>query len=213
MYIPEGKIQRYARCDNVPRPPRHPRRRARLRGGGPRVAHLAAAAEFRRLSCRRQHPGPLAIQQGLYQYLRHVSQRLPQRPGRLLLPARLLHRVSRLVSSRWRNPWDSIFRSTTTAVWHTLPRDFCSSFGPGILRSSFRNATQQFVCLRLTRPSCTRSDHVSGRRQVDVCGLGKKATINDPMYRSVNRNATAVRLDETQPSSCGRPCGPIRWPV
>lgn len=32
---------------------------------------------------------------------------------------------------------------------------------------------------------------MSGRRQIDLCGLGKKATINDPKYRSVNRNATA----------------------
>ena len=38
---------------------------------------------------------------------------------------------------------------------------------------------------------CPECDHVSGRRQIDLCGLGKKATINDPMYRSVNRNATA----------------------
>ncbi len=38
---------------------------------------------------------------------------------------------------------------------------------------------------------CPECDHVSGRRQIDLCGLGKKATINDPKYRSVNRNATA----------------------
>lgn len=38
---------------------------------------------------------------------------------------------------------------------------------------------------------CPFCDHLSGRRQVDLCGLGMKATINDPKYRSVNRNATA----------------------
>jgi hypothetical protein len=38
---------------------------------------------------------------------------------------------------------------------------------------------------------CPTCDHVSGRRQVDLCGLGKKATINDPKFRTVNRNATA----------------------
>eukprot|EP00039_Didymoeca_costata_P018358 m.333142 g.333142 ORF g.333142 m.333142 type:complete len:370 (+) comp17080_c0_seq1:62-1171(+) len=38
---------------------------------------------------------------------------------------------------------------------------------------------------------CPTCDHKSGRRQTDLCGLGKVATINDPMYRSVNRNATA----------------------
>jgi len=32
---------------------------------------------------------------------------------------------------------------------------------------------------------------MSGRRQTDLCGNGMKATINDPKYRSVNRNATA----------------------
>lgn len=32
---------------------------------------------------------------------------------------------------------------------------------------------------------------MSGRRQVDLCNSGKKATVNDPSQRSVNRNATA----------------------
>merc|ERR1712086_162528 len=38
---------------------------------------------------------------------------------------------------------------------------------------------------------CPTCDHMSGRRQTDLCGNGMKATINDPKYRSVNRNATA----------------------
>jgi len=38
---------------------------------------------------------------------------------------------------------------------------------------------------------CPTCDHKSGRRQTDLCGLGKKATINDPKYRSVNRHAEA----------------------
>jgi len=38
---------------------------------------------------------------------------------------------------------------------------------------------------------CPKCDSVSGRKQVDLCGLGKKATINDPILRTVNRNATA----------------------
>jgi len=37
-------------------------------------------------------------------------------------------------------------------------------------------------------PSC---DSVNGRQQVDLCGLGKKATINDPELRTVNRKAEA----------------------
>eukprot|EP00662_Eupelagonemidae_sp_cell21_P028084 gene28084-4046_t len=36
---------------------------------------------------------------------------------------------------------------------------------------------------------CPECDHKSGRRQTDLCGLGKKATLPD-WARSVNRNAT-----------------------
>ena len=51
---------------------------------------------------------------------------------------------------------------------------------------------------------CPECDHVSGRRQIDLCGLGKKATINDPMYRSVNRNATAGSIYDVslRPARC-----------
>jgi len=38
---------------------------------------------------------------------------------------------------------------------------------------------------------CPTCDSISGRVQTDLCGLGKKATINDPLQRTVNRNATA----------------------
>jgi hypothetical protein len=38
---------------------------------------------------------------------------------------------------------------------------------------------------------CGKCDHTSGRSQVDLCGSGKVATVNDPLHRSVNRNATA----------------------
>jgi hypothetical protein len=38
---------------------------------------------------------------------------------------------------------------------------------------------------------CPECDHVSGRRQSDICGLGKVATINDPKHRTVNRAAPA----------------------
>ena len=38
---------------------------------------------------------------------------------------------------------------------------------------------------------CDTCDHLSGRAQADICGSGKKATLNDPHLRSVNRNATA----------------------
>lgn len=38
---------------------------------------------------------------------------------------------------------------------------------------------------------CPTCDHLSGRRQVDLCGFGKQATLNEPKYRTVNRNAKA----------------------
>ena len=38
---------------------------------------------------------------------------------------------------------------------------------------------------------CPTCDSVSGRRQADVCGLGKKPTINAPEHRTVNRAAPA----------------------
>jgi len=41
---------------------------------------------------------------------------------------------------------------------------------------------------------CPTCDHVSGRRQTDLCGLGKQPTINDPAHRTVNRAAPAGSL-------------------
>ncbi len=38
---------------------------------------------------------------------------------------------------------------------------------------------------------CPTCDSVNGRQQVDLCGLGKEATINEPNLRTVNRNAKA----------------------
>ena len=38
---------------------------------------------------------------------------------------------------------------------------------------------------------CPTCDSVSGRVQIDLCGLGKKATVNEPQFRTVNRAAQA----------------------
>ena len=43
---------------------------------------------------------------------------------------------------------------------------------------------------------CDECDHMSGRRQTDLCKKGKKSTVNDPQYRSVNRNATAGSTED-----------------
>ena len=50
---------------------------------------------------------------------------------------------------------------------------------------------------------CPACDHMSGRRQTDLCGLGKNATLNDPMLRTVNRNATAGSEEDI--CTCSRP--------
>ena len=36
---------------------------------------------------------------------------------------------------------------------------------------------------------CPTCDNASGRRQTDLCGLGKKQTLTDPKFWSVNRDA------------------------
>lgn len=38
---------------------------------------------------------------------------------------------------------------------------------------------------------CPACDHLSGRRQTDLCGLGKVATLNDADQRTINRHAVA----------------------
>ena len=43
---------------------------------------------------------------------------------------------------------------------------------------------------------CPTCDHKSGRRQTDLCGLGKQATLNDPKLRTVSRNATAGSAED-----------------
>ena len=36
---------------------------------------------------------------------------------------------------------------------------------------------------------CPTCDNASGRRQVDLCGMGMRQTLTDPKYWSVNRDA------------------------
>lgn len=58
-------------------------------------------------------------------------------------------------------------------------------------------ALSTFVCLLIPLCSqgcfigCDACDHKSGRQQVDLCNSGQKPTINDPLQRSVNRDAEA----------------------
>ena len=43
---------------------------------------------------------------------------------------------------------------------------------------------------------CPECDNESGRRQVDLCGLGKQQTLTDPKYWSVNRDATPGSVND-----------------
>lgn len=43
---------------------------------------------------------------------------------------------------------------------------------------------------------CPTCDNESGRRQVDLCGLGKKQTLTDPKYWSVNRDAKPFSAED-----------------
>eukprot|EP00041_Stephanoeca_diplocostata_P018737 m.395630 g.395630 ORF g.395630 m.395630 type:complete len:268 (-) comp21104_c0_seq1:75-878(-) len=53
---------------------------------------------------------------------------------------------------------------------------------------------------------CPTCDHISGRRQTDLCKLGAKPTINNPKFRSLNRDQEAQsKFDIYQHN-------PWRWP-
>ena len=43
---------------------------------------------------------------------------------------------------------------------------------------------------------CRTCDNESGRRQTDLCGLGKKQTLTDVKYWSVNRDAIPFSEDD-----------------
>ena len=63
----------------------------------------------------------------------------------------------------------------------------CANFSGG----ACRNGQASFWYSQGCFIGCPECDHASGRRQTDLCGLGKRATVNEPRFRSVNRNATA----------------------
>ena len=55
---------------------------------------------------------------------------------------------------------------------------------------------------------CDKCDQASGRRQVDLCGLGKKQTLTDPKYWTVNRDAvpfSANDIYQHNPYAAGLP--------
>ena len=93
-----------------------------------------------------------------------------------------------LISPRSRNSVDYLVGVNTPKDWSS--NKDCTNI-TGNTPADCHNGQAGFYYQQGCFIGCPACDHVSGRRQVDVCGLGKKATINDPTQRSVNRNATA----------------------
>ncbi len=81
-----------------------------------------------------------------------------------------------MVSPRSRNSVDYLVNVNTAR---------CSN----ITGSSCNNGQASFWYSQGCFIGCPTCDNKSGRRQVDLCGLGKKQTLIDPKYWSVNRDA------------------------
>eukprot|EP00729_Bicosta_minor_P000234 gene234-15956_t len=90
-----------------------------------------------------------------------------------------------IISPRSRNSVDYLVGVNAPADWPSN-RD-CTNITGG----ACNNGQADFWYSQGCFIGCGECDHTSGRRQIDLCGLGMVATINDPKYRSVNRNATA----------------------
>ena len=92
-----------------------------------------------------------------------------------------------MVSPRSRNSVDYLVNVNTAR---------CSN----ITGSSCNNGQASFWYSQGCFIGCPTCDNKSGRRQVDLCGLGKKQTLIDPKYWSVNRDAIPI-----SPVSSGMP--------
>lgn len=90
-----------------------------------------------------------------------------------------------VVSPRSRNSIDYLVGVNVPAHWPS-DRD-CTNITGG----PCNNGQAAFWYSQGCFIGCPACDHKSGRRNVDLCGLGKKATINDPKLRTVNRAAIA----------------------
>jgi hypothetical protein len=90
-----------------------------------------------------------------------------------------------IISPRSRNSIDYLVGVNAPKDWPSN-RDCTNITGSGC-----NNGQADFWYSQGCFIGCPECDHTSGRRQIDLCGLGVKATINDPKYRSVNRAAAA----------------------
>ena len=102
----------------------------------------------------------------------------------LLLPA-LVAGHGAIVSPRSRNSVDYLVGVNTPKDWPSNAH--CAN----ITGDKCENGQADFWYSQGCFIGCPTCDNESGRRQIDLCGLGMNATLNDPKYRSVNRNATA----------------------
>ena len=91
-----------------------------------------------------------------------------------------------IISPRSRNSIDYLVGVNTPKDWPSN-RDCTNISGTGVCNNGQADFWYSQGCFI----GCKECDHMSGRRQIDLCGSGKQATVNDPMYRSVNRAAEA----------------------
>lgn len=95
-----------------------------------------------------------------------------------------------IISPRSRNSVDYLVNVNTPKDWPS--NGDCTNITGG----DCHNGQAPFWYSQGCFIGCPECDHMSGRVQTDLCGLGFKATINDPKHRTVNRNATAGSAED-----------------
>jgi len=90
-----------------------------------------------------------------------------------------------LVSPRSRNSIDYLVGVNVPSHW---PSDRACT---NITGDQCNNGQAAFWYSQGCFIGCPSCDHMSGRQQIDLCGLGKSNTINNPKDRTVNQNAPA----------------------
>jgi len=112
--------------------------------------------------------------------------------GLILLQAALAHGHGAMVSPLARNaidrslPWDVRAPRQPCTCANTTAGSASAHSEEGCDNAQACYWYQQGCSI-----GCPTCDSVNGRQQVDLCGLGKEATINDPKLRTVNRKAMA----------------------
>ena len=92
-----------------------------------------------------------------------------------------------IITPRSRNSWDYTVGVNTPKDW---PSNVDCTNVSGMYPADCRNGQAGFYYSQGCSIGCPQCDHVSGRVQKDICGLGMEATLPD-YARSLNLNATA----------------------